>query len=74
MTAATKIPIITPVYADEAVEAKHAVRREMKGRGAGLSEFQHIRTPAVTSLQWRPAQSMFSSHPSAFPSDCVHNE
>lgn len=35
MTAAKKTPMITPVYADEAVEARQEVRRETKGGGAG---------------------------------------
>lgn len=35
MTAAKKTPMITPVYADEAVEARQEVRRETKGGGGG---------------------------------------
>lgn len=41
MTAATKTPMITPVYADEAVEAKQEVRRVAKAGGSKL-----IRIPA----------------------------
>lgn len=35
MTAATKTPMITPVYADEAVEARQEVKAGTKGGGAG---------------------------------------
>lgn len=50
MTAATKTPMITPVYADEAVEARHQVRTGAKGGGAGWSAFHYILTPAFAGV------------------------
>lgn len=58
MTAARKTPMITPEYADEAVEAKQEVRRETKGGGAARSAFRDI----LTRLGQCPTQILWPFH------------